>query len=46
MNVKMLALLIVILTVLSIGLAQKLPAGMKPLPKPVPSTCPSDLLCW
>jgi hypothetical protein len=46
MNVKTLALLVMVLTVLSIGLAQKLPAGIIKLPKPPPSTCSSDLLCW
>jgi hypothetical protein len=46
MNAKKLGILVLVLTMLSLGFASPLKGIGKPLPKPVPPTCPSDLLCW
>ncbi len=47
MNAKKIGLALIIAAVLSIALAQSPFKGLvTQLPKPVPPTCPSDLLCW
>jgi hypothetical protein len=47
MNAKKVGLALIIVSLLSVGFAQNLFAGIgKPLPKPVPTSCPSDMLCW
>ncbi len=47
MNARKLGLVLIVVGILSIGLAQNSFKGIgKPLPKPVPTSCPSDLLCW
>lgn len=47
MNVKKLSLLVIVVALLSVTFAHKPFAGIgKPFPKPAPTSCPSDLLCW
>jgi hypothetical protein len=47
MNAKKVGLALMIVALLSIGFAQNAFKGIgKPLPKPIPTSCPSDLLCW
>jgi hypothetical protein len=47
MNVRKAGILLMVITLLSIGFAQNPFKGIgKPLPKPVPPTCDSDMLCW
>jgi hypothetical protein len=47
MNAKKIGILALIVAVLSIGVAQNSFKGIgKPLPKPAPTSCPSDMLCW
>jgi hypothetical protein len=46
MNAKKVGILVLVVAMLSIGFAQPFKGIGKPLPKPVPPTCPSDMLCW
>jgi hypothetical protein len=47
MNAKKLIIVIIVVATLGIGFAQSSFQGIgKPLPKPVPTSCPSDMLCW
>lgn len=47
MNAKKFGLVVLVVAMLGIGFAQSSFKGIgKPLPKPVPTSCPSDLLCW
>jgi hypothetical protein len=47
MNAKKLGFVIMIVAILGIGFAQGSFKGIgTPLPKPAPTSCPSDMLCW
>jgi hypothetical protein len=47
MNFKKLGLALLIAAMSGIGFAQASVKGIgKPLPKPAPTSCPSDMLCW
>jgi hypothetical protein len=47
MNVRKAGILLMVITLLSIGFAQNSFKGIgQTLPKPVPPTCDSDTLCW
>jgi hypothetical protein len=47
MNAKKVTILVLVVAVLGIGFAQNSFKGIgQPLPKPVPPTCDSDMLCW
>jgi hypothetical protein len=46
MNVKKAGILLMVTALLSVSFAQPFKDIGKPLPKPVPPTCDSDMLCW
>lgn len=47
MNAKTFGLVVMVVAILGIGFAQNSFKSIgKPLPKPVPTSCPSDMLCW
>jgi hypothetical protein len=47
MNPKKVGIFVLIVALLSIGFAQNSFKGIgKPLPKPVPTSCPGDMSCW
>jgi hypothetical protein len=46
MNAKEVGMLVLVVAILSTGFAQSFSGIGKPLPKPVPPTCDTDMLCW
>lgn len=47
MKAKKLGLALIIVALLGMGFAKNSFTGIgQPLPKPVPTSCPSDMLCW
>ncbi len=46
MNAKKVGMLVLVIAMLSISFAQSFTGIGKPLPKPVPPICDTDMLCW